>query len=71
MKSFGIFVLTKAEQRVVVVIVLTLLATAIVRRYRIEPSQVVPAISTTVPNQTASPPSNWTDADSLDSDNSP
>ena len=63
MKSaFGMFVLTKHEQRVVVVIVLALVAFALVKRYR-DVGTIVPAPTTPVPAMSATPPLSDEDRD--------
>jgi hypothetical protein len=55
MKSaFGMFVLTKHEQRVVVVIVLALVVFALVKRYR-DVGTIVPVRTTPVPEMSATP----------------
>lgn len=45
----GIFVLTKREQRVVIVIVMVLLAVTIAKRYRETRWHIAPPTSTSVP----------------------
>ena len=55
MKSaFGMFALTKREQRVVVVIVLALVLFALVKRYR-DVGTIVPAPTTPLPETSATP----------------
>jgi hypothetical protein len=57
MKSaFGMFVLTKHEQRVVIVIMLALVAIALVKHYR-DVGTIIPAQPTPPPQMSATPAS--------------
>jgi hypothetical protein len=53
MKTPGIFELTRREQRAVVLIIIGLLATAAVKRYRDRQTQAVPATSAPAQAHTA------------------
>jgi len=54
--AFGMFVLTKREQRVVIVIMFALLIIALVRHYR-DAATIIPAQPTPSPQRSATPSS--------------
>jgi hypothetical protein len=60
--AFGMFVLTKHEQRVIVVIVLALVAFALVKRSR-DVGTIVPATTAPAPEMSATPPLSDEDRD--------
>jgi hypothetical protein len=56
MSAFGMFSLTKREQRVVIVILLALIAIALVRRYH-DLGTIIPSQTTRLPKVNATPSS--------------
>ena len=71
MKSgFEIFVLTKREQRAVILIMMALLAATIVNHYRDQPSKVISAGSTST-EPSVTPSSNSPDSEAVEAGESP